>query len=180
MVFAHSTSLALGALTAAAGFTLVGALVRIGLPAGPWLAWLGAALLGSWAMRTIGLPGMPYPRSHWQVPEHWRTGMPAPFTMSAYGYLLGFGFLTDVIVPAYWLLVLITAADGGIVAIGLGWLTYMVARIAVTVRATRSVTACPLDPTSARLAYAWERPLSRGLTAGMLTISAAALLAAAG
>jgi hypothetical protein len=180
MLYLHSTSLALGALTAAAGFTLVGALIRVGTPAGTWLAWLGAAVLGGWALRTLGLPGVPFPRSHWQVPEHWRTGMPPQFTISAYGYLLGLGFLTDVIVPAYWFLVLLTAADGGFAAIALGWLAYAIARIAVTVRATRRVAACPVDPTDSRLDYAWERRLTRGLTAGMLATSAAALVAAAG
>jgi hypothetical protein len=181
MLLVHCSGLALGALTAAAVFTLLGSVVRIGLPATQGVVgWLGAALLIGWGLRTVELPGLPFPRSRWQVPEEWRTGMPYQFTMSAYGYLLGLGFLTDVVVPAYWLLVLITMVDGGAAAIGFGWLTYLVVRCAVTVRASQRVAACPRDPTAASLAQTWERPLSRVATAGMLAVSAEALLVAAG
>jgi hypothetical protein len=102
--------------------------------------------------------------------------MPPYFTLSAYGYLLGLGFLTDVVVPAYWLLVALTIFGGAGGAVALGWAVYIGARCAVTARATRRVAACPLDPPLARLAPNWERRVTEVATAALLLLTALSIL----
>lgn len=173
----HCLSLVLGATTAAAVFVLTGALAQRADATGSRAVAAGAAVIAvGWAMRALGLPGIPYPRSHWQVPEHWRTGMPAYFTLSAYGYLLGLGFLTDVVMPAYWVLVAITVVSGNTAAIALGWFTYVATRAFATARATERVAACPIDPAGVPLTSSWEQPLSRAATALVLVTTAVVVM----
>ena len=70
----------------------------------------GLIVLGlGWTLSALGAPGLPFPRRRWQVPEQWRFTMPIEVTLFAYGALLGVGFLTDVVLPAFWMFVLVCA-----------------------------------------------------------------------
>lgn len=70
----------------------------------------GLIVLGlGWTLSALGRTGLPFPRRRWQVPEQWRFTMPIEVTLFAYGTLLGVGFLTDVVLPAFWMFVLVCA-----------------------------------------------------------------------
>jgi hypothetical protein len=114
------------ALVAAAG-------AGLSLAASPFVQ-LGLFLLAlGWALSAVGAPGLPFPRRRWQVPERWRFALPLDATLLFYGILLGVGFLTDVVFPAFWMFVLLCAIAGGPATIVAAWLVYAVVRLAMTV-----------------------------------------------
>lgn len=99
------------------------------------------AVAFGWLSRLTFGWGLPYPRRRWQVPEHWRQSLPPLFTMSSYGFLLGIGFLTDVVLPSYWIMVGATLAVAN-AALALGaWLLYAGVRALITVEQSRAFSA---------------------------------------
>ncbi len=142
----HCMCLLLGASTSAAIFILVGAGFRAAVPNPPTLTWVAVALVFlGWSLRSLGLRGLPYPRSRWQVPEHWRASLPLPFTLAGYGYILGTGVFTDVVLPAFWMLVTLTVLSTASAVIPIAWLAYAGARITRTVQDTACAAACPVN-----------------------------------
>lgn len=132
-----TASLVLGAI-----LVLVNSVFRPLLAREP-AAWVGLALLvAAWAARPLSGFGLPFPRSHWQVPEQWRSTLPFEVTMLSYGTLLGAGFLTDVVFPAYWVLVVLSVGYIGPTGVLVAWLSYGAARSTITlVRALGSRAA---------------------------------------
>jgi hypothetical protein len=66
-------------------------------------------------------------QSRWQVPQGWRYVLPADVLAVSYGFLLGPGFLTSIVVSAFW--VFLTAAlIVPATAVIVGWLMYTLVR----------------------------------------------------
>ena len=169
---AHGAGLALGALTMALALSLVGGVARPALrefPPVPTVA-AGAVLLG-WALRATGRRGLPYPHRSWQVPEQWRYTLPSIVTLGAYGYLLGLGWLTYMVLPTYWLLVAGTIAVGSLPVALTAWMAFALARFLTAWRGARLVVRGSEDVTPHNLA------LTRAAAAALLTSSALALFA---
>jgi hypothetical protein len=165
----HVAGLLAGAVTMCMILVLVAAGVSaLGLDSPDWLRLVVAALLVAWLIRGITRRGLPYPRSRWQVPEQWRARLPLQATAPAYGYLLGLGALTDVVLPTYWLLVGVTVtALGSFWWALVAWLAYGAARGAVTIAGVRHFTAtCGIDgaPTSSAVRPSLERVFVTALT----------------
>jgi hypothetical protein len=130
----------LGATLVALMLLLVGA-VLLGESTGGVTSWtVAAAMLAvvlGWTLRATFGFGLPYPRSRWQVPEQWRHLLPPLFTAFLYGLLLGVGFLTDVELPTYWVMAIITLMWLS-VPVGLAiWVVYAVIRMRDTGRMLR-------------------------------------------
>jgi len=141
----HAVGLVAASLTMALALTGFGVLA--GGPAieiGPIANVLVAGVLVLWAIRAVTGRGLPYPRSGWQVPVEWRESLPPAFTAAAYGYLLGLGFLTDVVLPAYWILVGLTLMVVSLPAAAAGWSVYGVTRAALTWRDSAAVATCSI------------------------------------
>jgi hypothetical protein len=150
VLIVHGVGLVAGAMTMCFMLILMAsgiAALHIGSP--PWLRAAAASVLVAWSFTVATGRGLPYPRSHWQVPERWRATLPLKATAGAYGYLLGLGPLTDVVLPTYWLLVGITLTTAGGAAWALlAWVTYASVRAAVTVRGVgRYASTCAADGT---------------------------------
>lgn len=135
----HALGLASGALTMALGLTLVGAVSnRMLSVAGT--QWTAAVLIGlgfvavGWALTVSTGRGLPYPRPSWQVPDHWRHTLPPEFTLTAYGYLLGLGVLTNAVLPSLWVLIILTVVMHNILLATAAWLIYAGARAWTTRR----------------------------------------------
>jgi cytochrome c biogenesis protein CcdA len=126
---AHALGLALGAVTMALGLSLLGALVKPALRelAAP-LTIVGSVVLLGWAAHAMGWRGLPFPQRSWQVPEQWRYRLPPTITLGAYGYLLGLGWLTYLVLPTYWLLVAGTLAMASLPVALLAWTGFAVGR----------------------------------------------------
>lgn len=108
-------------------------------------ALVAAAICVGWIPRTLGFRGPRYPRSRWQVPEHWRQTMHMDFTLLVYGFLLGLGFLTDVVLPAYWVLLVGSLVVGSMVSVICCWLLYGAVRAAVVGRGARRYARLAVD-----------------------------------
>lgn len=181
VVAIHSLALVAGALTTGLALILVASAVAVlDLGSPPWLRAVAAGVLLAWALRAVTQRGLAYPRSHWQVPESWRARLPLKATAAGYGYLLGLGPLTDVILPAYWLLVGISAAAVLSVPWALAaWVGYGATRAAATLAGIRGfASTCNVDGTPAsgvRLGH--ERAIVLTLTV-LLFITVASLLLA--
>jgi hypothetical protein len=130
----HGAGLALGALLVGLALALVAAAVaEFSLGASP-VVQIGLIVLAvGWALSALGAPGLPFPRRRWQVPERWRFALPREVTLLFYGVLLGVGFLTDVVFPAFWMFVLLCAIGGDAATIVLAWVVYAAVRLAMTV-----------------------------------------------
>lgn len=138
----HATGLVLGAVTMALSLSLVGLL----LPAFPASltqlgAILGSIILAGWAGQALADRGLPYPRRTWQVPEQWRYTLPSSVTVTAYGYLLGLGWLTATILPTYWAFLIATVLVASLPLAVSGWVAYAITRGWVASRGAHKVAA---------------------------------------
>jgi hypothetical protein len=180
----HVAGLLAGAITTCLVLVLVaGAVTVLDVGASAWLHGLSALVLLAWMIRAVTDRGLPYPRSTWQVPESWRARLPLKGTAVAYGYLLGLGPLTDVVLPTYWLLVGVTIAgvDGFVWAM-LGWLAYGAARAATTVIGVRrysTVCAVASTPAGSSIRPRSERTLLTTFTVILFACVAGSQLAGA-
>jgi hypothetical protein len=71
--------------------------------------------------------GMRAVQRTWQVPRGWRYILSADVLAVSYGFLLGPGFLTSVVVSAFWVFLTTTLIVPASVVI-IGWLTYTLVR----------------------------------------------------
>ena len=168
----HGAGLALGALLVGLALALVAAgAAELSLVASP-VVQLGLVVLAlGWALSAIGAPGLPFPRRRWQVPERWRFALPLDATLLFYGILLGVGFLTDVVFPAFWMFVLLSAIGGSAGTIVVAWLTYALVRLAMTVIWLHDA---PADSLASRF-LGW-RPVAAATNALVLLVTSAWLL----
>jgi hypothetical protein len=114
-------------------------------------------LCGLWAFRVATGAGLPFPRSRWQVPAHWRESLPLLFTLTAYGYLLGLGCLTDVVLPTFWVFVGLSVLDATVVHVVGAWLVYAATRAWRTNRGVRAAPTCPVPSTGAATPFGKQR-----------------------
>lgn len=135
----HTSALVLGSITTALSLTIIGeSLQSMNWPA-HLVLYPASVILVGWIGRSAFGIGLPYPRSRWQVPEVWRDLLPPTATAAAYGYLLGVGFVTDVVLSAYWILFALTIALGDINVAVVAWTTYAVCRAITMVRRMRVI-----------------------------------------
>lgn len=165
----HVAGLLAGALTMCLVLVLLAAGVNgLQWTTPSWLHAVTAIVLLAWIVRAVSHRGLPYPRSRWQVPESWRARLPLKATAGGYGYLLGLGPLTDVVLPTYWLLVGVTVFAIDSVGWALvGWLAYGATRAVVTVAGIHYFSStCSLDgtPASSAIRPSSERMLVMALT----------------
>lgn len=126
-----------GLLTGAVAWCLVLVLAGSALGAAAWpelMDELAAVIVAAWTFRVLTSRGVPFPRSRWQVPDVWRHRFPEQFTAFAYGLLLGVGFLTDVVLPAYWILVAATVLSGSLAPALAAWTLYALTRAVTAAR----------------------------------------------
>jgi hypothetical protein len=168
----HGAGLALGALLVGLALALVAAaLDGFSLESSP-IVQIGVVVLAvGWALSALGAPGLPFPRRRWQVPERWRFALPHEITLLFYGVLLGVGFLTDVVFPAFWMFVLLCAIGGEPATVVLAWAVYAVVRLAMTIVWLQDA---PGDSLASRF-LAW-RPVAAGTNAVVLFTTSAWLL----
>jgi hypothetical protein len=180
----HSAGLLAGAVTMMCVLLLIGGALRVtgvtGATGGSLVQFATAVVLVGWALQAAGGPGLPFPRSRWQVPEDWRATLPLPATGLFYGFLLGLGPLTDVILPAYWLLVGATLASDNVLVAAVAWVVYAGVRALVTIGGVREYsTSCALDGSpSTQIRPAYERTVVRMATIGLLLTVAAVFVPA--
>lgn len=136
----HGLGLVLAALTVSVALFLIGTLLRPIITDGQTpLTVVAVAVLTGWAIEVLTGRGLAVPRSHWQVPEQWRRELPGAVTAGAFGYLLGLGFLTNVMLPSFWVLVGCSLLSPSLLIVVSAWLIYEGGRYLTTVRATREV-----------------------------------------
>lgn len=118
------------ALVFAAGAALGASLVGLAIAAlGVMLQSLDAELpttvvvVSGLAIATAQVAGLRVPQSSWQVPEPWRRLLDLDVLALFYGLILGVGFLTSVVVAAFWAFLAVTLAASPAVAI-VAWLAY--------------------------------------------------------
>lgn len=150
LLMIHGGGLVAGSVLLAAILTIVGVPFRLGFGALPATAQLVVCIAGSlvlvlWAMRVLTGSGLPFPRSSWQVPSAWRFDMPYEFTLGLYGFLLGLGILTDIVMPTFWLLIAASLAVAHPLLIVLIWIGYALVRLANTWRVSTELSCSP-DP----------------------------------
>ncbi len=119
----------------ALALTLVGELVRpairtIDIP----LALIACCALVGWAVRAVAGRGLPFPYRAWQVPHYWRYTLPPVITLGAFGYLLGLGWLTYMVLPTFWLLVGGTIAVASLPAALGAWMAFALGRFLTVMR----------------------------------------------
>jgi hypothetical protein len=140
----HVTGLLLGSGTMAAAVTLVGtSLPLIDHRAIRVVAAVLGVLAAGWAAKMVFRVGLRYPRATWQVPEEWRHKLPIGTAAAAYGFLLGLGALTDVVLPAFWLLVGLTIVAGKVSVALAAWTVYGFMRAWMTGRMVQAVVERP-------------------------------------
>ena len=168
---AHAAGLVVGALTMALALSLLGSLAQpllreIAVP----LEIIAAAALLGWAVRATGRRGLPFPHRSWQVPEQWRYTLPPTVTVATYGYLLGLGWLTYMVLPTYWLLVAGTFAVASLPVALTAWLAFALARFLTAWRGARLVAGGSEDVTPHSLR------VTRAAAAALLSVAALTLL----
>jgi hypothetical protein len=133
----HSLGLLLGATVMAMFLTLIGPAVESAIAATTPVPQLVAALvLALWVSRIVFGVGLPYLSSPWQVPVYWRETLPPVVTVGVFGFLLGLGLLTSVVLPIFWVFVGGTLLSGSVlVSLGAWWL-YASIRAGTTIWAT--------------------------------------------
>lgn len=170
LVRSHAVGLWLGGLTMALALTLLGALVRPAvLQLFTPLKLLAVPVLLGWAARAMGRGGLPFPSRAWQVPEHWRYTLPPAMTLGAYGYILGLGWLTHIILPTYWILFAGTIAVASVPIALAAWTAFALGRFLTAWRGARLVASGNDDVTPHNLRY------TRKAAAGLLAFTAIAL-----
>lgn len=160
LLFVHAVGLLLGAVTMALVLSLLGAVLRplIDETAEP-LAIVASVVLAGWAVRSVDRRGLPYPQRSWQVPEQWRYTVPPTMTLGIYGYMLGLGWLTYMVLPIYWVLFLGTLAVTSLPIALIAWSAFAAGRFLTTRRYARlvakgSITSKPSTFVLARAAAA--------------------------
>lgn len=113
---AGSTTMALVLISVGTGARAVGGETVLTLIV---LVACGVTLFQILATRTL--------QSSWQVPEIWRRHFEIDILAAAYGYILGLGFPTAVVVSAFWIFVALTLAAPAHVAL-IGWIAYALVR----------------------------------------------------
>ena len=163
----HGLGLGLGALVVGLVLVLVNAaLSQAG--GGTAVRYALVALGVGWAISALGAPGLPFPRRRWQVPEQWRFTMPLEAMLVSYGVLLGVGFLTDVVLPAFWMFVLVCGFLASPAVIVPAWLLYAGTRFVALVLWLRSSGEDSLESR-----FVGWRPFAAGANAlVLLTLSA--------
>ncbi len=138
----HAVGLLLGATTMALALTLLGAVAQSTVRdlARP-LAIVACVVLLGWALQALDRPGLPFPQRSWQVPEQWRYTLPPVVTAGAYGYLLGLGWLTYLVLPTFWLLVVGTFAAATLPVSALAWTAFALGRFLTTRRYAHRVAS---------------------------------------
>lgn len=133
----HAVGLFVGATVMALSLSLVGratnGLLAAAAPVPPLFA---SGLLLLWAGRVAFSRGLGWPSSHWQVPASWRESLPPSVTLGAYGFLLGVGFLTSVVLPPFWILLGGTLVSNSVWASVGAWWLYAGMRFATTADAS--------------------------------------------
>lgn len=114
-------------------------LMAIGFERVLWVVLL--ASVGGAILQAVGGPAV---QSSWQVPEAWRRHIDLEILVAFYGFLLGIGVVTSVVVSAFWVFVALTAFVG-VTAGAIGWTIYSVVRgLGFWILAARSSPeACP-------------------------------------
>jgi hypothetical protein len=172
----HSIGTLLGSLTMAFLLILAAPATRALIDSAGSAAATGAAVvLIAWVPRTLGRRGPAYPRSSWQVPEHWRQTLPMLFTLVLYGFLLGLGILTDVVLPAYWVLVGGSLAVVSLPAVVIAWTAYGITRAYVVLVGVRQLASSPADE-APEICSATQLSNSRRLVASLLVVIAGMFL----
>lgn len=129
VVVVHASGLITGSMLTALTLIALGT----ALPQSHLALLLPAALLLLVAAQILGHGP---PQSRWQVPEAWRRGMDVSMLAASYGFILGMGVFTAVVLSAFWVFVALSIAAAP-TAGALGWLAYGVARAAAFVLAAR-------------------------------------------
>lgn len=132
LLVVHTAGLFLGATAMACVTTVAGAALPHPGSAEPLLVPLTSCVLVLWALRAGTGRGLPFPSSKWQVPAVWRYTLPFATTLFAYGVLLGLGFLTAVVSPLYWCLLVGSLVSHSFAANLTAWAIYAGARAAST------------------------------------------------
>lgn len=110
---------------AAAHWLHLGGAVIGGTLAGVMIGLIGTALLspqlalaatfvlaGLYGLHELGMLQMPTPERQHQVPIAWRARLPARITATAYGLMLGAGFLTHITTTTYYVMWFTAVATG--------------------------------------------------------------------
>jgi hypothetical protein len=120
----HGLGLVLGATFAGLVLVAIGSAVRgVGLSIF-YQSLLFAALL----VAVLQWFGLRLPQSSWQVPEYWRRHFDLDILPLAYGWILGMGVFTAVVVGAFWVFFVGTGVAAPATAL-LGWMAYAVGRV---------------------------------------------------
>jgi hypothetical protein len=165
----HGAGLVLGALLVGLALALLAAAVAgLSLASRPVVQIALSVVALGWALSAVGAPGLPFPRRRWQVPERWRFALPLDATLLFYGVLLGVGFLTDVVFPAFWMFVVLSVLGGDVATIVLAWLVYALLRLAMTAVWLRDA---PGDSLASRF-LGWRSVAGATNALVLLTISA--------
>jgi hypothetical protein len=108
--------------------SLSGALLIIGIPSGlasatlelltvghPWthaiLAWVAVAILTPLSLRDFGVPNIPLPTRHRQVPMAWKY-LPRYWSPFVFGFALGTGFATTIYLASFYAFILVSILTG--------------------------------------------------------------------
>lgn len=146
----HGLGLLAGTLLMALLLTAVGIGLRaVDADAELWIGGALALLAVVWLLVVVSGRRVPWGRSRWQVPSHWRHTYPPGFTAAAYGFLLGLAAPTDALTPAFWALAGATVALADLPLAITAWLTLAGVRLWFTARWTLVVTAalaCSAQP----------------------------------
>lgn len=119
----HLIGLVVGALLVGSFLTVTGAAARsLGLR--PVILVVAVLSVAGTASQLVGTPAL---QSQWQVPEHWRRIMSGDVLALFYGFLLGLGMLTAVVVTAFWAFVALSILVQPPLALA-GWTVYALTR----------------------------------------------------
>lgn len=120
----HGFAIVLGATLMGLVVATVGSFVQ-GSPLASVLSAALVACLMLVALQAIDLRTPP--QSRWQVPEPWRRLLDMEVLAGFYGFVLGFGVFTAVVLSAFWVFVTLTLAAAPGVAVA-AWASYGLAR----------------------------------------------------
>lgn len=120
----HTLGLMCGALLMCGGLVLLGEGIRELASKPLEFAVVAVPLALSGAQTVLGM--RPF-QSQWQVPENWRRLLDFDMLALAYGFLLGLGLFTAVVVSAFWVFVALTLLVAPQLAL-VGWVVYAAVR----------------------------------------------------
>jgi hypothetical protein len=134
----HSIGLLVGSLITGLVLASIGDLLRRTDLKGVSGIVLGCSLI----LVLLQEAGMPPPQSTWQVPEEWRRALDMDVLAGIYGFILGFGVFTSVVLSAFWVFVALSLFAPPLATI-LGWVTYASVRAIGFAAATRRHRGSP-------------------------------------